>query len=146
MPLPVPEPGLVIRYDYLWARERDGGAVEAGKDRPAAIVLVTRAKHGGTLVTVSPITTDQAAPALDGIEIPVAVQRRLGLDGTRPCWVLPTEVNRFVWPGPDIRSIPNGKGRFDYGFLPADLFDELKRRIVKRATDNNKFSAVKRMD
>lgn len=145
MPLPIPEPGLVIRYDYLWARERDGGALEAGKDRPAAIVLVKKAVHGGTLVTVSPITTDPSALKLDGVEIPLAVRRRLGLDDTRPCWVLPTEINRFVWPGPDIRSVPNEVGRFHYGFLPTDLFDELKRRIVNRATDN-KLSTVRRTD
>ncbi len=38
-------------------------------------------------------------------EIPLATKRRLDLD-KEASWVITTEVNRFVWPGPDIRKVP----------------------------------------
>jgi hypothetical protein len=37
---PVPRPGLVIRYSYLWESEARQGREEGVKDRPCAIVLV----------------------------------------------------------------------------------------------------------
>ena len=41
MTLPVPLPGLVIRYSFLWSREARAGATEGRKDRPCAIVVAT---------------------------------------------------------------------------------------------------------
>lgn len=42
MVFPVPVPGLVIRYSYLWASEHARGQEEEVKDRPCAVVLVTQ--------------------------------------------------------------------------------------------------------
>jgi hypothetical protein len=42
---PVPRPGLVIRYSYLWESEVRQGREEGTKDRPCAIVLVVL-RHG----------------------------------------------------------------------------------------------------
>lgn len=56
MALPVPQPGLVIRYSYLWHAEHEQGQEEGSKDRPCAIVLTYREEHGDTIVTVVPIT------------------------------------------------------------------------------------------
>jgi hypothetical protein len=39
MPLPEPEPGRVIRYNYLWAKEQEQGREEGRKDRPCASSL-----------------------------------------------------------------------------------------------------------
>ena len=39
MPIPNPEPGLVISYAYLWHREHEAGREEGRKDRPSVIVL-----------------------------------------------------------------------------------------------------------
>lgn len=39
MPWPEPEPGLVIRYAYLWRREQETGREKGTKDRPCAVVL-----------------------------------------------------------------------------------------------------------
>ena len=36
---PEPEPGLVIRYSYLWDREARAGREEGVKDRPCAVVM-----------------------------------------------------------------------------------------------------------
>jgi hypothetical protein len=57
MPLPNPEPGLVISYAYLWHREGQAGQEEGSKDRPSVIVLaVEREADGAIIVTVLPIT------------------------------------------------------------------------------------------
>jgi hypothetical protein len=34
MPIPTPEPGLVISYAYLWHHEHEAGREEGRKDRP----------------------------------------------------------------------------------------------------------------
>ena len=39
MSLPVPRPGLVIRYSFLWSREQASGATEGAKDGPCAPAL-----------------------------------------------------------------------------------------------------------
>ena len=39
MPLPAPEPGLVIRYDHLWYPEYEQGREDGDKDRPCGIIL-----------------------------------------------------------------------------------------------------------
>ncbi|MDE0718896.1 MAG: hypothetical protein OXH64_13265 [Rhodospirillaceae bacterium] len=40
MALPDPEPGLVVRYDYLWTHEAAAGR-DQGKTRPACLVAAT---------------------------------------------------------------------------------------------------------
>jgi hypothetical protein len=42
MPIPTPEPGLVISYAYLWHHEHGAGREEGRKDRPSVIVLAAR--------------------------------------------------------------------------------------------------------
>ena len=39
MPIPSPEPGLVISYAYLWHYEHQAGREEGQKDCPSVIVL-----------------------------------------------------------------------------------------------------------
>jgi hypothetical protein len=56
VPLPVPEPGLVVSYSYLWHSEDEQDQEEGLKDRPCAIILVAEDAAGETLVTVVPIT------------------------------------------------------------------------------------------
>ena len=57
MPLPIPVPGLVIRYSYLWRSEHLERREEGQKDRPCAIVAAIRADESGvTRVLVLPIT------------------------------------------------------------------------------------------
>lgn len=132
MPLPVPEPGLVISYSYLWHSEYERDQEEGLKDRPCAIILVAEDAAGETLVTVVPIT--HSAPGADAVEIPLAVKRRLGLDEARS-WAVISEVNRFAWPGPDLRPVTRGDPeRFDYGFLPPSLFRQIRDRLVAAAS------------
>ena len=133
MTLPAPHPGLVVCYAYLWRDERRRGRREGVKDRPCAIVLAAADEQGDTVVTVVPITHSPPAEAEDGVEIPEPTRKRLGLDD-RPCWAVVGEVNRFVWPGPDLRPVSRrAPGRFDYGVLPPTLFKRIRDRLLRRA-------------
>jgi hypothetical protein len=124
MPIPTPEPGLVISYAYVWDHEAMRGQEEGRKDRPCVITLVVE-RHPGeeTVVTVLPVTHRPPDDPAAAVEIPQPVKRYLGLDGERS-WVIVSEGDRFVWPGYDLRKVPGGD-RFDYGFLPPRFFAEL---------------------
>ena len=87
MTIPAPEPGLVINYAYLWHHEHLAGHEEGRKDRPSVIVLcVDEPGSGITVVTVLPITHAPPRVEGEGIEIPAAIKRHLGLDD-QPSWV-----------------------------------------------------------
>lgn len=131
MALPEPIPGLVIRYAYLWREEHQRGREEGVKDRPCAVILVTTNEADARVVTVLPIThTPPTHPAL-AVELPAATKRRLGLDDERS-WVVLSEVNRFIWPGPDLRPVVAGdSASVAYGELPAVLFREIKTKLTE---------------
>lgn len=140
MSWPVPQPGLVIRYSYLWHREALGGQEEGAKDRPCAVVLALQDEDGQTRVYALPITHSLPAAVDDAIEIPTAVKARLGLDGERS-WIAVAEANVFTWPGPDLRFLP-GKGPEStaYGFLPPGFFRVVRDRFL--AADRAKKVAL----
>jgi hypothetical protein len=135
VPLPVPVPGLVIRYGYLWNSEHLAGG-EEGKDRPCAIVAALRPADdaGETRVLVLPVThSPPTEPAL-AVEIPAPVKERLRLDADRS-WVLLSEWNEFVWPGPDLRRVPGGdESSVAYGMLPPGFFATIRDRFLALAT------------
>ncbi len=123
---------MVISYAYLWRAEHEQGRDEGVKYRPAVIVLAAKDHEGDTIVIVAPITHSAPSNPEDAIEIPTATKTRLGLDSERS-WVVVSEVNRFVWPGPDLAPVPGGSRRFDYGFLPPRFFKKITSQIVDRA-------------
>jgi hypothetical protein len=130
---PVPQPGLVIRYAYLWRREALAGQEEGAKDRPCAVVLARKDQDGEMRVYVLPLTRSPPDEEDEAVAIPAAVKRRLGLD-EGPSWIVVSEVNVFTWPGPDLRFVP-GKGLQSaaYGFLPPGLFNVVRDRFLERA-------------
>lgn len=131
MSLPVPKPGLVIRYSFLWSHEQAAGAEEGAKDRPCAIVVAVRRLETGEIDTVvAPITHALPEDPAASIEIPAAICKGLGLDSGRH-WLRLDELNRFAWPGFDLRPIPGKPERFDYGMLPPTLFEQLRTGILK---------------
>jgi hypothetical protein len=133
VPLPVPEPGLVISYSYLWHSEYRQEREEGVKDRPCAIILVAGDDGGRTVVTVVPVTHNPPQDPSDAVEIPLAVKRRLGLHEARS-WAVVSEVNRFAWPGPDLRAVSRADPeRFDYGPLPPSLFRQIRERFLAAA-------------
>jgi hypothetical protein len=93
MPLPEPEPGLVISYAYLWHREHDAGGEEGRKDRPCVILLaVERQQDNDTVVVALPVTHQPPNDLTLAVEIPSAVKQQLGLD-LEQSWVVVNEGN-----------------------------------------------------
>ena len=130
MAQPPPQPGQVIRYGYLWWNETRAGREHGAKDRPYGIVLTRILKSGNTVAYVLPITHSPPLNNEDGIEIPQATKRRLGLDAERS-WIITTELNQFAWPGPDIRLTASGD--YIYGYLPEKLMHLVLEQVKKHA-------------
>ena len=129
MSLPNPDPGLVLRYGYLWAADAAVG-VDTGKDRPAAIVF-TVIRDPETCVFMLPITHSAPAAGTEAMEIPTEVCRRARLDAAR-AWIVLSEFNEFVWPGYDLSIIPNrNPPSMAYGFLTARFFNSVRERCLE---------------
>jgi len=142
MPFPTPHAGLVMHYAYLWHAEHLQGREEGVKDRPCVIMLAAEAVDGETMVTVLPVTHTPPLDLSAAVEIPLATKQRLGLDSQRS-WVICSEINRFVWPGPDIRPIPGRPGDMAYGVLPPGVFRQIKARGLTLA-DARRLRAIVR--
>jgi PemK-like, MazF-like toxin of type II toxin-antitoxin system len=137
MDIPVPRPGLVIRYSYLWADEHDAGREEGAKDRPAAVVVAHTDRNGQLVAIVLPVTHSAPKDPTDAIEIPPDTKRRLGLDGERS-WIVLTEMNVFPWPGPDVRPVPGkGTSSIAYGQLPFNFFQAVRSRLTTQQTSGS---------
>ncbi|WP_246138558.1 hypothetical protein [Nitrospirillum bahiense] len=120
----------MLRYSYLWRREYLRGQDEGSKDRPCAVILVTATQDGDEVVTVLPVTHSFPSNPDHAVEIPSATRHRLGLDGERS-WVVLTEANRFVWPGPDLRPLrPGDAASVVYGLLPYSLMDTIRLKFI----------------
>lgn len=131
MALPKPEVGLVIRFNYLWRRERDQGRDNARYPRPCAIILShRRAADGLTIVMVAPITHSTPTTDEQALEIPPRVKDHLGLDDARS-WIVTDEVNAFAWPGFDLE--PNPDGEIAYGILPPRLYNKIRDLVLESA-------------
>ncbi len=130
MSLPTPQPGLVISYAYLWAREHRIGAEEGLKDRPCAIVADRQIIEGRVAVTVVPVTHSPALDPAEAVEIPPALKAHLGFDDL-PSWIVVNETNDFLWPGPDLRPCAGKPDRFDYGMLPPRFFNHVRDRLLQ---------------
>jgi mRNA-degrading endonuclease toxin of MazEF toxin-antitoxin module len=131
MPLPDPFPGLVISYSYLWRKDHKAGREEGVKDRPCAIVLSKKAAGEDMIVTVAAITHTEPEHPDMAVEIPLRVKQHLNLDSERS-WIICTEVNRFIWPGPDLRRIPGRKDEpYFYGVLPPKLLAKTTQTLLK---------------
>jgi hypothetical protein len=131
MPLPRPEPGLVVPYEYLWRNEARRREEWGKKIRPCAIIVAATGESGEIETVVAPITHREPTPPSEGIEIPLRVKKHLGLDERRS-WVIVTDLNVFHWPGIDIWRVPGSPaGTYDYGLLPSKLFEQIKARILK---------------
>ena len=144
MSWPEPQPGLVIRYSYLWRREALAGQEGGAKDRPCAVVLAYQDEQDALRVHVLPITHSPPLDYGSAVEIPLPVKQRLGLDGERS-WVIVAEANAFAWPGPDIRMLPGeGPKSVAYGFLPPAFFRAVRDRFL--ALDRQRKASVARTE
>ena len=138
MALPEPIPGLIIRYSYLWYREHLQGRDEGQKDRPCAIVAALRKdEHGDTHVLVLPITHSPPDHPTLAIEIPAKTKERLNLDDARS-WIVISEWNEFIWPGPDLRRLPGATdASVSYGMLPLGLFSTIRDKFITLVISRN---------
>jgi hypothetical protein len=141
--LPRPESGLVIRYSYLWREQAEQGQEEGEKDRPCAVLLATTTEDGDTVVLALPITHRPPERPELAVEIPLRTKHRLGLDDDRS-WIIVSEANRFVWPGPDLRPrTPGDASSVAYGLLPASLYEDVRAKFL-RAVELRTAKTVKR--
>jgi len=121
---------LVIRYSYLWVEDHRKGLEEGRKDRPCAVVLVSQTSKNERRITVLPVTHAPPADPAMALEIPRDTKARLGLDNERS-WVVLSEANQFIWPGPDLRPAAPGKTEsIVYGQLPQAFFYKLRERFL----------------
>jgi hypothetical protein len=135
VPLPRPEPGLVISYAYLWRHEKRRGQEDGVKDRPCAIAVAVQQNETDILVRVCAITHRPPENPDHAVEIPPKVKDHLGLDHERS-WIIIDEINTFIWPGPDLRPIPGDPAKFDYGLLPPALFQQIIQKMQVLRTHN----------
>ena len=86
-----------------------------------------------TIVVVAPVTHTPPRASADAVAIPADTKRRLGLDDA-PSWIVVNELNRFHWPGTDLRPIPGTRPlRFEYGMIPPGLLQQVKARVATHA-------------
>ena len=117
---------------YLWWHEARSGREEGFKDRPCVIIHTRQNEYRETEVYISPITHTPPKDLERALQIPAATKARLGLDA-EPSWIITTEINRFIWPGPDIRPVPSGGSA--YGLLPAAMTRDLVQQTKDNARD-----------
>lgn len=139
----IPEPADVLSYSYLWAREADAGEDSGRKDRPAVVVVARIVTGGRTRLLVAPITHTPPERRTDAIELPLNVKQRLGLDSA-PSWIVLTELNRFIWPGPDVRLAPGHESPL-YDAIPDWLFFDVRNGVI-RNRDTGKLIITKRTE
>lgn len=129
MKKPEPQPGLVIRYDYLWHNEAHAGRRDGAKVRPCAIIIARQINENGPTVLVAPITHSPPLSHQVAIEIPQLVKKHLGLDSDRS-WIIASEVNAVAWNDPGI--VPVSKIKWCYGFLPRGMVKALSDGLLER--------------
>ena len=134
---------MVLHYAFLWRHEAEQGRIEGIKDRPVVVVVVLA---DGDEVVVAPITTkppQQHAPAM---EVPARVRAHLGLDAVHS-WISVATLNRFVWPGPDLRPVPGLKpASVLYGYIPQKLLDAAKALVMAELSKRVPGLVVRRTD
>lgn len=132
MAIPPPRNGAVIHYSYLWKHEQEAGLEEGAKDRPAAVVLAHNDSVAGhTVVYVFPVTHSPPDDPAFAVEIPASLKQRLGLDVERS-WIVCDEVNRFIWPGFDLRQAPGSSAdRWEYGMLSREIYNKTKSLFLE---------------
>ena len=131
---PAPAIGLVIRHAYLWWNEARTGREEGRKDRPCVIVHLRVNEHRELETYICPVTHSPPEAPEKAIEISKATKTRLRLDDKRS-WIITTEVNRFIWPGLDLRPPPGGG--YAYGLLPGAMTRDLVAQVKANAQDQS---------
>jgi hypothetical protein len=126
-----PQAGMVLHYSFLWKHEAKRGQDEGVKDRPVVVLVLL---VDGEEVLVAPITTKPADAGAVAIEVPQRVRDHLGLDAEQS-WISLDTLNRFVWPGPDLRAAPRSNPASTlYGYIPQTLLDAARTAAMAALT------------
>jgi hypothetical protein len=91
--------------------------------------MMAKNEAGKKIITVLPVTHSPPADEAHAVEMPRETKERLGLDGERS-WVVVSEANQFVWPGPDLRPATSGDASSSsYGLLPRGFYRKIRDRF-----------------
>ncbi len=77
------------------------------------------------MILVAPIPTRDYSPR-QSVVIPLRVCDHLGLDDRSK--IVTTEMNRFIWVGPDV--VPNREGSPYFGTPPAALHQLVRKHLL----------------
>ena len=107
------EPGSILRYDYLWARQADAGEESGRKAR--LVCLVVRTASQPTSLFLFPLTSQRPDQSCAHIPVSEIECRRGGLEF--PCWLILDEFNRMKTD--DAYDLANTRpiGLFSQAFL-----------------------------
>lgn len=106
------------------------------------IILTVEDRDGDRVVHVAPIAHAPPRVAAEAIALPAATKARLGLDD-QPSWIVTSELNRFTWPGPDLRPVSRDRpGAFAFGSIPLGLL----RQVIDRIREQRRVRTVRRDD
>jgi hypothetical protein len=92
--------------------------------------MSARLTEAGFVIIVAPITTRNYSPS-QSVAIPLRVCDHLKLDDRSK--VVTTQVNRFIWVGPDV--VPGRQGSPYFGAAPAALHDLVRKRLLENRAD-----------
>jgi len=139
---PNPVQGLVVRYNYLWDKEKKEGLSIGSKDRPCAIVMYS-SKTGDTIVVPITHTPPDLGEEHLSLEVPKELCGELGLDDADN-WVRVSEVNRFEWPGIHLRPLPSDPTRYHYGMVPSEFFEQIRAKLHEVMQSGQRVPVAKR--
>jgi|SRR5215211_5370939 len=117
-----PSNGLVILYNYLWAREYDRQE-ESG--RKARVQIIIARGTSGTVVALFPITSQSPQANRTALEIPEMEARRIGL--SIPPWVIVDE-----WNLDDLAKSPHIADIHPIGSLSPAFMHRVRRAAADR--------------
>jgi len=139
-----PEPGLVIRYDFLWKHEQKAGHQEGLKEGRPCLIMDTRPGKtpGQTDVLICPISHRSPEENIKAVDLPQDVAKYLGLDDQRQ-WIKPHALNVETWydgfEPPRTEKEPVGMMRKDVSEKVIDVYHEHAQsktmEFVKREPD-----------
>ena len=120
--------GCVIRYPYLWLREREKGETSGRKPRPTAVGVRLVRKEGGDGLILFALTTTPPTADQEAVEVPDIEKQRAGLDRDERVWLILDEYNYdVVGESYYLEPVPP-LGRFSKAFF-APLLVEVSTRL-----------------
>jgi hypothetical protein len=120
-----PANGLVISYNYLWAREHDRHEESGRKARPACVQIIIADGASGTVVALFPITSQPPQAERTALAIPEMDARRIGL--TIPSWIIVDE-----WNLDDLAKSPHIADARPIGFLSPAFMKRVRAAAADR--------------